>query len=145
MTDFLDTFFNFNFNELTDLAWGKYQRPFKEVERYRFYKKENKGYILVVNALGVSSEDIKVNITDGNATNPNKVYPRLSIVGETTDAYLGNKYSIDFSIYLKLNEKVESINYDCKDGYCYVFIKTKQPEKTPEIEVKKVEPGKIDW
>ena len=121
MTDLLDTFFNFNFNELTDLAWGKYQRPFKEVERYRFYKKENKGYILVVNALGVSSEDIKVN------------------------TYLGNKYSIDFSIYLKLNEKVESINYDCKDGYCYVFIKTKQPEKTPEIEVKKVEPGKIDW
>ena len=132
----------FNFNDLTELMWGKFNRPFKEVNRYQLYKKEGKGYVMVVNALGIKKEDIKVSLVPAEASQ--EKYPRLTITGSTETPYIEDKYSIDISMLLLIKEKIEAINYDCKDGLCYIFIRTKSPEIEPQIEIKALD-GKFDW
>ena len=95
----------FNFNDLTELMWGKFNRPFKEVNRYQLYKKEGKGYVMVVNALGIKKEDIKVSLVPAEASQ--EKYPRLTITGSTETPYIEDKYSIDISMLLLIKEKIE--------------------------------------
>lgn len=105
--------------------WGQFERPFKEVEQARLYKHpENKGYILVLNATGISNDKIKVEFKEATST----TYPIVVVTGEQTHEYSKKTYSINYSAAIRIKEEIEDIVYDCKDGLCTIFFKTKQQE-----------------
>lgn len=134
--------FNYMFNDLFDLAAGNFSyRPYKESEKYRFYKKEGKGYVLSVDARGVSEKDIKITLTAKEKTETG--YPFISIKGSSKNEYSNENYTVNLSGHLLIKEEIEKLSYNCKDGVCVIFIKTKQPEKPEEIVVEST--GKLEW
>jgi HSP20 family molecular chaperone IbpA len=121
--DFFEEFER-EFNNLFKMTFSTFNRPVKDMQPYRYIKKEN-GYILVINTLGISKEDIKVQIT----TEKGDPYRYLHIKGATKLDKFDFENRVDLVIRLYMVEEVEEFAYEVKDGLTVVYLKTK---KNPE-------------
>ena len=96
---------------------GSYDRPMKEVQRYRIYNKDDNTSVLVANTLGVAKDDLSVKMC-GDV---------LTIKGETTNADTGDKSSVDYAFRLSKERKVSKITWKNADGFTYVFFHYEEP------------------
>ena len=97
--------FNYVFNDFFGVDSKKVYRPYPESERYKFYKKEGKGYILSVDARGVSEEDLKISLTHKEYRDGD-LKPFISVKGSSKNEFSNETYSIDFSGYLLMKEEI---------------------------------------
>jgi HSP20 family molecular chaperone IbpA len=119
--DFFDEFEN-----LFKMTFNTFNRPVKDMQPYRFLKKEN-GYIFVINTLGISKEDLSVQIN----TEKGDPYRYLHIKGETKLEKFNFENRVELAIRLITNEEIENVAYEVKDGLTIVYLKTKKnPEDT---------------
>lgn len=111
------------FDELNLLlsGWvdGTFSRPMKEVQRYRIYNVDENTSVLVANTLGVAKEDLKVDMS-GDV---------LTIVGETENADIKDKSSVNYSFRLSKERKVDKITWKNADGFTYVYFHFEEPHK----------------
>ena len=110
-----------------DKEFAKVNRMIRDSHPYQIIKQEDKDTI-VINALGVSEDDVKIQIK------PSKYDDRttyLYIEGETDNEITGTKYSI--SNRFTINKlKVQEIKYFAKDGLLYIDVLYKEE---PSIEI----------
>lgn len=100
-----------------DKEFAKVNRMIRDSHPYQIVNGEGKDTI-IVNALGVAEEDIKITIK------PNRYDERttyLYIEGETDNLITGTKYSI--SNRFTINKlKIKEIKYSAKDGLLYIEV-----------------------
>jgi HSP20 family molecular chaperone IbpA len=123
----MSSFFDDFDRELTNLfkmTFNTFNRPVKDMQPYNFIKKDN-GYIFVINTLGISKEDLTVQIT----TEKGDPYRYLRIKGETKLEKFNFENRVELAIRLITSEEIESVAYEVKDGLTIVYLKTK---KNPE-------------
>jgi HSP20 family molecular chaperone IbpA len=108
--------------DLFNLVWKNWDRPMKEVSGYQKIATDY-GYLIVANALGISKDDLKVELTR----------EELLVTGKTTieDIDFTNSVNYRFIVGRKLYEEIEHIEYEMVDGLAYIRIYTK-----PEVERK---------
>ena len=101
-----------------NLFYKNWVRPMKEIEGYKWLSNAT----LTINALGIDSKDLKIDI-DGRY---------LCVSGKTKV----EKYDLDYSINYKfilpesLITNIESIDYEVKDGIIYIDFNTKKKKET---------------
>ena len=109
------------FDEINNLlaGWldGTFARPVKEVQRYRIYNLDDNRAVLVANTVGVSKEDLKVNMS-GDV---------LTIKGETTNKDTEAVSSVDYSLRLSKEKKISKIEWKNADGFTYVYFYFEEP------------------
>jgi HSP20 family molecular chaperone IbpA len=111
-----------------DKDFAKVNRAIRDSHPYQILKDEGKD-VIVLNALGIAEEDIKVEVKQSTYDDRTNY---LYITGETDNEITGTKYSI--SNRFTLNRlKVKEIKYECKDGLLYVdvFYKTEPVKEIP--------------
>lgn len=99
---------------------GTFERPFPEVERFKTYTQGDGSDVLVLNTLGIAEKDLSLDIADG----------KLLVKGSTKNPFTEETSSIDYKIRLRDVASIESIKYECIDGYTYIhlfYTKTKKP------------------
>lgn len=135
--DFFDDFDNMFSN-----IWNRFNRPVKDQTPYSVYKATGKGYVIVCNTLGMDKNDLSVNIEKEKG----RPYPILRIKGETKIEKINFHNSVDLAIQLKLEDEIEDVNYELRNGLTIVYIKVKTVE-TPKIEAKYIDDGSrsLDW
>lgn len=75
---------------------------------------------MVLNTLGIAEKDLSLDIADG----------KLLVKGSTKNPFTEETSSIDYKIRLRDAASLESIKYECIDGYTYIhlfYTKTKKP------------------
>lgn len=132
-------FFNNSDNFFDDL-FNTFNRPVKDVKPFNIYPVEGRGYIVIVNTLGIDKDKLKVSLKTANG----RAYPTLTIQGETKIDKINFENKVNLSVILKIPEKIENISYDSKNGLTSIYIETtKNPEIT--MDAKSIEDGSIDW
>jgi HSP20 family molecular chaperone IbpA len=119
------------FNEFDDLFSGifnRFRRPVMDQKYFKVFRKENKGYIILFNTLGMSKEDIEISVEKPKGSN----YKVLHIRGEKDIEDVDFHNSVDMAVQLNFMEEIESTQYSVKDGLTRVFLKIKLPEKQQE-------------
>ena len=96
---------------------GSFYRPMKEVQRYRIYNIDDNTSVLVANTLGVAKEDLTVKM----------VGDMLTIQGETAQADIDDKASVNYSFRLSKEKKVSKIEWKNADGFTYVYFHYEEP------------------
>lgn len=138
MSDFSD-FFD-NFESMFDRLSNRFNRPVKDQSPFSVYSTD-KGYIIVCNTLGIDKDDLKVNIKKEQG-NP---YPVLAIVGNSKIEKINFANNVDLRIRLKLNEEIESVSYETKNGLTLVYLKVKSV-KPEMMEAKYIDDAdSLDW
>lgn len=101
-------------------VWGKC--PYKFV-----YNEEDNTEIIVYDAVGVSKDNIKVNIK------PEYEDYYLTLSGEEKNKYTGKTFSFSgrFKVY---PDKIENIDVELENGLLYIKLKIKESEK-PNINI----------
>ena len=100
-----------------DKEFAKVNRMIRDSHPYQIVNGEGKDTI-VVNALGVSEDDIKITLK------PSKYDDRttyLYIEGEPDNKITGTKYSIENRFTIN-KLKVKEIKYSAKDGLLYIDV-----------------------
>jgi len=110
--------------DLFDLVWKNWNRPMKEISGYKTISTED-GYLIVANALGISKDDLKVELT--------REY--LKISGETINKDIDFTNSVNYQFNItKIYSDIDKITYELKDGLAYINIKMTEP-KTRKIKI----------
>ena len=132
--DFFD-----EFEDMFDRLSYRFNRPVKENQGFSVYTSE-KGYIVVVNTLGIDRKDLSVNISKDKG-NP---YPVLHIKGECKLDNINFANNIDLRIRLKIDEDIKEVTYNCINGLTLVYLSVKhdEPEK---IEAKYMDDASLNW
>ena len=144
MTTFLE-----NYGNLIDKIFGNFDRPFKEIEQYKLYRKDDKGYLLVVNALGLDKEHLNVVLEYANSADcvegpPYfKRMPALKVTGKKKNKITGVEYSISLGLGVNIKEEIENVFFDCQDGVCVINITVKENSKSL-IQAKEI-PEDFSW
>lgn len=131
-----------DFDDLFSSLFNKFNRPVMDQKYYSVFKKEGKGYIIVFNTLGMSKDDISVNIE----THKGRAFKTLHIKGEKNIEDINFHNSVDMAVQLNFTEQIESVQYSVKDGLTKVFLKVKLPE-LPKISAECIddENKSLDW
>jgi HSP20 family molecular chaperone IbpA len=137
--DFFDdwnSFFDNELNRLFKMTSNRFNRPVKDMQPYKFLETEN-GYIFVTNTLGINKTDISVSVKNEKGD----PYPYLHIKGTTKMEKIDFENRVELTIRLILEEKIENVAYDVKDGLTIVYIKVKRDKNDKEnvIEAKQVD------
>lgn len=133
-------FFN-EFDGLFDKMWNRFNRPVFDQKPYNVFDVPGKGFIVVCNTLGIAKENISVRIESEKGQG----FPVLKIKGETDISKINFRNSIDLGIKLKLDNPVESVSYEVKDGLTIIYLQTKKEEKE-QITAKYIDDsGALDW
>jgi len=127
-----DGFFD-EFDQLFKLAFSNFNRPVKDMQPYRYEKTDN-GFIFVVNTLGIGKDDISVQIN----TQKGDPYRYLHVKGATKMEKINFQNSVDLAIKLRIDEEIENLAYEVKDGLTIIYIKLKKTVQ-PEITAKYIE------
>ena len=130
-----------DFNSMFDRITNQFTRPVKDQNPFSVYSSD-KGYVIVCNTLGLGKDDVKVNV----AKEKGCAFPLLTIHGEKKIEKINFSNNVNLKIRLRLEEEIESVTYEVKDGLTYVYLKTKV-EKPDTIEaVYKDDAGaSLDW
>lgn len=138
----MDLFSEFNFDDLFESMWNRFNRPVKDLYPYSVYRSEGKGFVVICNTLGMDKNDLSVRVETQKGT----PYPILHIKGNTDLQKINYKNSVDLAIQLRFDKKIESVNYEVKNGLTTVYIKTEQQFIEPAIEAKCLEDDDaFDW
>ncbi len=116
--DSFDLFFDNN------LYW--FHRPLKDMSPYTYQVVEGKGQ-LILNTLGVSPEDISVEV---KASPAGDNYQLLSISGKTKKT--DKEYSVNMSFRIK--NKIETIDWNSSDGVTVLTISFEKPAQ-PQVTI----------
>ena len=81
-----------------------------------------KGVYAVVKCLGIAEEDVSVKLKDDC----------VIVQGVTYSQY------VELPVSKEILANVEKIQYEAKDGLVFVYLKTKMPEKKPQILIEKM-------
>lgn len=137
-----DDDFGSDFNALFNLVWNRFNAPVKDMQPYRAYVVEGKGLEIVCKTIGINKEDISVRLDKEKGAG----YPTLKIQGSTEDKQIHFTNKVDLTIQLKVDaDKIESVQYDSKNGLTTIYIKIKQEPKK-SIEAKRIDDSAdIDW
>ena len=125
--------YNTLFEELVnDLFWlnkdvFKFESPIARV--YETYPIKDNTVLLTLNLLGVSPEDIKIEIK-ANARGYQTLY--INAVTENKIINKKYKYTNEFTVGSTRRE-VESFDWEAKDGILYIVLKYKELEKAKEL------------
>lgn len=118
---------------LYDLLWDRSfasaNRLIKDSHPYQIIDEGNKK-IIIINALGIAEEDIKVDVKVETYSNTKKY---LYVEGETKNEIAGTTYSFSNRFSFD-SSKVEEIKYNCKDGLLYIELFYKE-EPVREIPI----------
>lgn len=118
-----------------DKLWGDFTRPFKEVDQARLYRHpENKGYILVINALGIDNDHIKVEYKEATR----ETLPTITVTGSQQNEFSQKTYSVNYAAGIRITEVIEDVVYDCKDGLCTIFFKIKKEDEREAVFARKI-------
>lgn len=120
-----------------------FNRPVKDQKPFTVYQSD-KGYIVVCNTLGISRNDLKINVSK-ELGNP---YPVLSITGETKIEKIDFSNNVNLRIRLMMDDEIESVSYETRDGLTLVYLKMKQlTNKIDTFEAKYIDDGSnpLDW
>ena len=129
-----------DFENMFDRLTSRFNRPVMDQQPYSVYSSE-KGFIVVCNTLGIDKNDIKVNVTKEQG-NP---YPVLSVTGDSKIEKINFSNSVNLRIRLKLNDEIESVSYESKNGLTLVYLKVKTI-KPETIEGKYIDDSSsLDW
>jgi len=128
--DFFDDFEN-DFARLFKLSFSNFNRPVKDMQPYKLIKNEN-GYILILNTLGISKTDISVKIS----TERGDPYPYLRISGKTKMEKFELENTVDLSIRLIIEQEIEDVAFEVKDGLTIVYLKLKKESPEVKLEAK---------
>lgn len=100
-----------------DKEFAKVNRMISDSHPYRIFKEKGKDNI-VINALGIKEEDIKISLKDSQYDDRTTF---LVIEGETENKITNTKYSI--SNRFTINKlKIKEIHYKSEDGLLYLEI-----------------------
>lgn len=133
-------FDDFNFDDIFSKTWSVFNRPVKDMYPYQAFKNEN-GYIIVCNTLGIDKKDLYVGIEKEKG----KPYPILKIKGTTHIERIDYDNSVDLGIALKFDSQILSIKYEVTNGLTIVYLKTSEPMKRPALEAEYIEPTDEDF
>lgn len=131
-----------DFDGLFSSLWNRYTRPVREVSAYTVYKAPGKGYIVVCNTLGIDKNDLSVNIEKEKG----RPYPILKVKGKTDIEKINFSNSVDLAIQLKLDEEINDVKYEMKNGLTIIYIAVKI-EETPKLEASYIENdnSSLEW
>ena len=133
--DFFD-----DFDQIFNKLYSTFSRPVKDQRPFSVYT-HDKGYIIVVNTLGIDKKDLSVNIQyeKGNK------YPILCINGKSEIENINFTNQVNLRIRMNFAEKVETLSYECKNGLTLVYLKVKR-EEPEKLEATAIEDGDaFDW
>jgi len=133
MSNFFDDFEN-DFARLFKLSFSNFNRPVKDMQPYKLIRTEN-GYILILNTLGISKNDLSVKI----ANEKGDPYPHLRVTGKTVMEKFKLENNVDLAIRLIIDEQIDDVVYEVKDGLTVVYLKLKKKEPEIKIEAKYVD------
>lgn len=109
----------FGFNDMFNVVLKSFNRPLKEINGYKVIEKDF-GLCVIVNALGVDKDDLKVEV----------VKNILKIYGKTEVKEIDFTNSINLSLDInKIKSQLENIEYEFKSGLVYINLYLKQEEQ----------------
>lgn len=108
----------FDFLADFDKGFYRFSRPTKDMNPYRIVHNDNK-ISIVINAVGVKKDDIKISIERLNGRD------YLVVNGETKNQVLETSYSINLRFIIN-PESIENIEWYVEDGLLYIDCFTKQ-------------------
>ena len=134
--------FNSPFDDMFNLLMNNFSRPVKDMQPFKAFKVD-KGYLIVVNTLGIDKKDLSVNLEKQKG----RAYPILKIVGETNLDKIDFKNKVNLGISLKFDEDIKGISYKCENGLTKILIEVSQPEREQSITATLVDgdDGSLDW
>lgn len=133
--------FDNDFNNFFESMWNNFNRPVKDMRPVSMKRDGDKGYIVTVNTLGIDKNDIRVSFEKEKG----RPYPILKVEGQTKLDKIDFENKVNIGATLKIDEEIESVNYECKNGLTIVYIKIKQA-KVKRLEAKSIENGdEFDW
>lgn len=135
-------FDDFDFDDLFSKVWNNFNRPVLDQKPFSCYPCD-KGYIIVVNTLGIDKNNISVKLESEKG----RAYPILKIKGETDLKKINFKNSVNLGISLKLDHPVKGLSYKCENGLTTIFVEVEQPTTiTKAINAKMVDDdSSFDW
>jgi HSP20 family molecular chaperone IbpA len=126
--------FDREFNKLFRLSFSNFNRPVKDMQPYKYIATEN-GFIFVINTLGINKSDLQVSL----ANEKGDPYPTLRIKGKTMMEKVKFENTVDLALRLVIEEKVEEVAYEVKDGLTIIYLRLKKSEPENKIEAKLVD------
>lgn len=111
-----------------DKDFYRFNRPTKDMKPYRIVENNNKVYI-VINAVGIKKEDIKITLEKLNGVN------YLVVNGESKNEVLNTSYSINLRFIIN-PESIENIEWYVQNGLLYIECFTKQVKTNINIKSK---------
>jgi len=128
------------FDEFFNLDFSIFNRPVKDQQPYSIYK-QDRGYIVVINTLGINKDDIKVEIISERG----KSFPVLKVTGATQMPKIGFENSVNLGITLNMKKDIDDLVYEVRDGLTIIYLRTKEEEKETITAKYLSEPEKFDF
>ncbi len=123
-------FFDFDDFLSFDRLGYSFSRLTKDMHPYRVVEKDGVMYI-VLNVLGVAKDDIDVEVQGTERENVNL----LVVNGNTHNDVLDQDYRVKMAF--NVFKKIETIDWDAKDGLMQMKIKFAEPVK-PSVKINKL-------
>lgn len=118
----------FNTNRILDMSPAKWYL-WKEDEGDEDSKiPATKGVYAVVKCLGIAAEDVSVELKNDC----------VIVQGKTNIKGIEYSQYVELPVSKEILANVEKIQYEAKDGLVFVYLKTKMPEKKPQILIEKM-------
>ena len=130
MREFFDDFER-EINNLFKLSFSNFNRPVKDMQPYQ-YRKTDTGFVIIVNTLGISKNDISVEVK----TKKGDPYRYLHVSGKTKMEKFNFENNVNLAIRLLIDEDIEEVAYEVRDGLTIVHLKLKAshlPELTARL------------
>lgn len=130
------------FDDLFSKVWSNFSRPVLDQRPFNYYSCD-KGYIIVVNTLGIDKSNLSVTLEKEKG----RPYPVLKIKGETNLKKINFKNSVNIGIELKLDTEIKGLSYKCENGLTKILVETATPvAKNNTISGKLVDDdASLDW
>lgn len=108
--------------DLFDLIYKSWARPVKEVTGTKVIKTDE-GYKVVVNVLGISKDDLSINLDERY----------INIKGETKIEEIEFTNKVNYQLYVG-DINIDKITYTLKDGFAYINVRVKNSNKKIKIQ-----------
>jgi HSP20 family molecular chaperone IbpA len=132
--------FERDLNNLFKMTFSTFNRPVKDMQPYKWYKKDN-GLVFVINTLGISKKDVSVQIN----TERGDPYRYLHVKGQTKMEKIDFENTVELAIRLIMDDEIEDVSYDVRDGLTIVYLKLKKESKEPLLKAKAIESEEFDF
>jgi len=104
-----------------------FNRPVKDMVPYKVVQNKDKT-VLILNTLGISPEDIEIEVEAGNDYASNI----LHISGNTKDELSDREYNINMRFIIK--KPIKKIEWESRNGLTYLTLIFVEPE-TPSVSI----------